>query len=363
MDTLLSPRRRQVLQGLSAAALVAACGDPVPVLRDARIGERFFGATMGTTYTVKLAGPPRSAAAVAAAQAAVETAFADVVARMSTYDEASELSRFNRHAGPAPFALSADTYAVFERARDVSAMTGGAFDITIAPVVDAWGFGPARGQRVVDGAMLRTLGSRVGWRQLALDPERRTVVKARADVRADLSGIAKGYGVDRAAAALEAQGIVDYMVEAGGEVRTRGRNTGGHPWQIAIERPDAVPQRVHRVVPLSGLSLATSGDYRIFFEADGTRYCHEIDPATAQPIAHGLASTSVVAADCAFADAMATALIVMGPERGYALAVERNLAALFIVRQPRRRLPRPRHARVRGAGRPFGRGLRARNAG
>jgi thiamine biosynthesis lipoprotein len=289
---------------------------------------------MGTTYTVKLAGPPLGEAAVAAAQAAVEVAFARVVTRMSTYDDDSELSRFNRHAEPVPFALSADTYAVFERARDVSALTGGAFDITIAPVVDAWGFGPAPRRHVLSNAELRALEPRVGWQRLALDPARRTAAKGRADLRADLSGIAKGYGVDCAAAALEALGIRDYMIEAGGEVRTRGRNAAGHAWQIAVEQPDAVPQRVRRIVPLSGLAMATSGDYRIYFEADGTRYCHEIDPATARPIANGLASTTVVAADCAFADAMATALIVMGPERGHALAVERQLAALFIVRQP-----------------------------
>ena len=124
------------------------------------------------------------------------------------------------------------------------------------------------------------------------------------------------------------------MVEAGGEVRTRGRNAEGRPWQIAIERPDAMPQRAHFIVPLSGLSMATSGDYRIYFERGGRRYSHEIDPGTGQPIRHGLASVSVVAPECGYADAMATALIVLGPEKGYALAAARNIAAHFIVREP-----------------------------
>jgi thiamine biosynthesis lipoprotein len=288
---------------------------------------------MGSTYTVKIAGPRLSAATEAAACHAVEDALAGVVDRMSAYRDDSELSRFNRHRGAAPFALSADTFAVFRLAQHVSAATAGAFDITVAPVVDAWGFGPGRLERVVDDAEVATLESRVGWRMLALDEGRATVAKARADVRADLSGIAKGYAVDRAALALEALGIGDYMVEAGGEIRTRGHNADGRPWQIAIERPDAVPQRAHRIVPLSGLAMATSGDYRIYFERDGTRYCHEIDPTTGRPINHGLASVTVVAAECGYADAMATALIVLGPARGHALAAELGIAAHFIARE------------------------------
>jgi thiamine biosynthesis lipoprotein len=288
---------------------------------------------MGSTYTVKIAGPRLGAAAEVAARRAVEDALAGVVDRMSAYRDDSELSRFNRHGGRGPFALSADTFAVFRLAREVSAATNGAFDITVAPVVDAWGFGPGRAQRVVTATEMAALEERVGWRMLTLDERNATVTKARADMRADLSGIAKGYAVDRAAQALDALGIVDYMVEAGGEIRTRGRNADGRPWQIAIERPDAVPQQAHRIVPLAGLAMATSGDYRIYFERDGTRYCHEIDPATGRPIRHGLASVTVVAPDCGYADAMATALIVLGPDQGHAHAVARNVAALFIVRE------------------------------
>jgi FAD:protein FMN transferase len=333
MDTLLSPRRRQLLQALGAAALAAGCGDPTSQAGGTPAVARFSGETMGSTWSARLAGPPLAPEIAAAARQRIEAAFADVVARMSTYYDASELSRFNAHASRVPFALSEDTFAVFARARDVSAATGGAFDITVAPAVDAWGFGPAKTQRVVTGEPLRRLQARVGWERLALDARTHTATKALPDVRADLSGIAKGYGVDRAAEAVEALGIGDYMIEAGGEVRTRGRNAAGRPWQIAVERPDAVPQRAHRIVPLSGLAMATSGDYRIYFEQDGRRYCHEIDPATGGPIAHGLASVTVVARECAFADAMATALIVLGPERGYALAAARDVAALFIVRE------------------------------
>jgi thiamine biosynthesis lipoprotein len=167
---------------------------------------------------------------------------------------------------------------------------------------------------------------------LALDPRSGTVTR-RAPVLANLSGIAKGYGVDRAALALDTLGFSDYMVEVGGEIRTRGRNGSGQPWQLAIERPDAMPQQALLVVPLQGRSLATSGDYRNFFMHEGRRYSHEIDPVSAAPVAHALASVSVVADDCTLADAWSTALFVLGPEHGLAAATGHGLAAYFIVRR------------------------------
>lgn len=332
MDALLSPRRRTVLQALAAAALVTACGDrrgavAVPMVE-------FRGPTMGTSFTTKIAGSGWSERVAAASREAVVGALDAVVAKMSTYLPDSELSRFNRHAARTPFATSADMLAVFALAQDVSAASGGAFDITVAPVVDAWGFGPDKTHRVLADAEIAALEKRIGWRMLEVNAEAGTIAKVEPGVRADLSGIAKGFGVDHAALALETLGIADYMIEAGGEVRTRGHNAEGRPWQIAIERPDAMPPRAHLIVPLSGGSMATSGDYRIYFEHDGQRYCHEIDPRTGAPIRHGLASVSVVASECGFADAMATALIVLGPEEGYALAAAQGIAAHFITRAP-----------------------------
>jgi thiamine biosynthesis lipoprotein len=288
---------------------------------------------MGTTYNVKVAGRALSDGEQARAREAVQRAFDDVVGRMSTFESDSELSRFNRHRDDEPFALSRETLAVLALAQRVSAASGGAFDVTVAPLVDAWGFGPGRMNRVVGEAEIGALEARVGWKMLVADPAAGTASKARPDLRADLSGIAKGYGVDRAARALEALAITDYVVEAGGEVRARGLNAEAIPWRIGIEQPDVLPRRAHFVLPLHDLSMATSGDYRIFFERDGQRYCHEIDPATGRPIRHGLASVTVVAADCAYADAMATALIVMGPDKGAAFATARGLAAYFMVRR------------------------------
>lgn len=333
MDALLSPRRRRLVAALGAAALGAACG-----ARPARTDQiRLGGRTMGSTFSVRVAGGPFAAGLEAAVRGAVEAAFDAVVARMSTYDGASELARFNRHAAATPFALSDDTLAVLARGRHVAALTGGAFDITVAPLVGAWGFGAGASARGAAPAAA-ALAAPVGWQRLAIDRDRGTVRKLAPGLQADLSGIAKGHAVDQAAQALDALGVDRYLVEAGGEIRTRGLNAEGRPWQIAIERPDAWPQRVHRIVPLQGLSMATSGDYRNYYEIDGRRICHEIDPATRSPIANRLASVTVIHEECMFADAMSTALIVLGLERGLALARAQRLAAFFIVREADGRL-------------------------
>lgn len=328
MDALLSPRRRHVLVAFGAATVAAACGvKPSAAAR----AVHFTGPTMGTAYNVRLAGGPFDGSLEAAARAAVESAFAGVVGRMSTYEPASELARFNRHAATTPFALSARTLAVLARAQQIAALSGGAFDVTVAPLVGAWGFGAGAAARGMVAAAAPPHAP-VGWQQLSVDLAAGTASKATPGLQADLSGIAKGHAVDMAARALSSLGVERYMVEAGGEVRTRGLNADDRPWQIAVERPDAWPQQVHRVVPLQGLAMATSGDYRNFYEVAGRRYCHEIDPATRAPIAHPLASVTVVHDECMAADALATALIVLGPERGPALARAQGLAALFIVR-------------------------------
>ncbi len=333
MDTIISPRRRELLGALGAAALLAGCGEPGLSGAPRRAPLAFRGESMGTTWTAKLAGelPP---ALAERARHEVTLALGRVVALMSTFDPESELSRFNRHEAGTPFAVSPETLAVFALAREVSEATGGAFDATVAPAVDAWGFGPANAPAVPPRQALDALAGRIDWRAIAIDARAGTLAKSREGIRADLSGIAKGFAVDQAARALERLGIGDYMVEAGGEVRARGRNAEGRPWRIGIERPDAVPPRAELVVGLADLAMATSGDYRTYFEAGGRRYSHEIDPATREPAAGPLASVTVVDADCGRADALATALFVLGMERGHALAERRGLAACFIAREP-----------------------------
>jgi thiamine biosynthesis lipoprotein len=286
---------------------------------------------MGTAWTAKIAGTWADSLA-ARAEASVAAALASVVERMSAHLAVSELGRFNRHASTEPFAMSRETIEVFALARAVSEATGGAFDVTVAPAVDAWGFGPAGRSGLPDSRELARLAASIGFRHIAIDEKAGTLTKARPDVRADLSGVAKGYGVDLAARSLEVLGSRDFMVEAGGEVRARGTNAEGRPWRIGIERPDREKREPFLVVPLADLSMATSGDYRIFFEHEGRRYSHEIDPATREPVRGDLASVSVVAADCGRADALATALFVMGAKAGHEWAADHGEAACFIVR-------------------------------
>ena len=335
MDALLSPRRRHLIAAFGAAALGAACGQrgasDAPPRRAAVL--RLAGTTMGSTFSVRIAGGPFAAGFEREAHEAVSAAFAGVVERMSTYEPGSEVARLNRHGATTPFALSGQTMAVLERAEQVARLSGGAFDVTVAPLVGAWGFGAAAAPRtrLPDAS---ALASPIGWRALTLELGARQVRKTNGALQIDLSGIAKGHAVDRAAVALEALGLQHFMVEAGGEIRTRGRNGEGRPWQIAVEKPDAWPQQVQRVVPLAGGSIATSGDYRSYWEHAGRRIHHEIDPRTRAPAAHRLASVSVLHQECMAADAWATALFVLGPERGLALAEAERLAALFIVREP-----------------------------
>jgi thiamine biosynthesis lipoprotein len=328
MDAILSTRRRSLVLGIGALAL-GACGRAPSTTSPRYLHLR--GASMGSTYNVRLEAPEREGPAL---RSALQAALDDVEQRMSMFRADSELSTFNRAGAGVPVALSESTYAVFAAADRVSRWSGGAFDITVAPLVESWGFGTRSTRRVPETASLVADRERVGWRGLSFDPVRSAVTKQHGAQQADLGGIAKGWGVDRAAAALEARGIANYMVEVGGEVRTRGVNAAGMPWRIGIEEPDASPQRARWVVPLSGRSMATSGDYRNYFVEAGRRYSHEIDPATGAPIRHGLCSVTVVVDDCMQADALATALIVLGAERGRALAENSGIAAQFIERTP-----------------------------
>jgi thiamine biosynthesis lipoprotein len=321
------------MAAVAAVAVLAACGDADRSGAPDQSVRVFEGATMGTTYTVKVVAPEMSEADQAATREALRAALDAVDARMSTYKPDSELSRFNRQGDGRPFRFSADTMRVFLLAREVSDATGGAFDVTVGPLVNAWGFGPVKQTQPPTETEIASLRERVGYGKLVIDARAQTVAKTRPDVYADLSAIAKGFGVDQAARALDARGLTNYMVEVGGEVRVKGHNAAGKPWQVGIERPDATPQQALLVVPMTDLAMATSGDYRNYFEQDGRRYSHEIDPSTGYPIRHRLASVTVVASECALADAYATGLLVLGPEKGYALAAEKSLAAYFIVRR------------------------------
>jgi len=329
MDAILSPRRRSLVLGLGALAL-GGCSRPVSTSNAPRY-LRFGGSTMGSTYTVRLQATEVDEPAL---RSSVQAALDEVEHRMSIYRADSELSALGRARAGAAVALSSPLFDVLAAADRVSRWSDGAFDITVAPLVERWGFGTRSVRSVPDAATVAMERGRVGWRGLSLDPAQRSVTKQHAGQQLDLGGIAKGYGVDRAATALEARGILNYMVEVGGEVRTCGVNGAGLSWRIGIEEPDANPQRARWVVPLSGGAMATSGDYRNYFVESGRRYSHEIDPESGAPIRHSLCSVTVVADTCMQADALATALIVLGVDKGRLLAESSGIAAQFIERLP-----------------------------
>ena len=290
------------------------------------------GSTMGTTFSVQVVGELDSDAQAALASA-VQVELAKVDEQMSTWRDDSELSRFNRHAETTPFAVSPETRAVVVDAVRVFGATDGAFDPTVGPLVQAWGFGGG----VTPGAPLTEqevapLLSHVGLGKIRVDREENTLTKSDPDVELDLSAIAKGWGVDRVHRAVRALGHTDTMVEIGGEVRVSGRNARGARWRLGIERPDAERGTVQQVVHLDDDSIATSGDYRNYVERGGERWSHTIDPRTGRPIEHGLASVTVIADHCTTADAWATALNVLGPEAGLVAADAQGLKALFLIR-------------------------------
>lgn len=304
------------------------------------------GGTMGTRYSIKLVDLPQ-AVTLQQLSSSVRTLL-DRLDReqMSTYVSDSELSRIN--AGPVgtDIALSAEMTEVMALALDVAVLTDGAFDVTVGPLVNRWGFGPEarRADRIPDQREIDALLARVGSRHITLDSSNRSLRKS-ADVYIDLSGIAKGYAVDKVAEYFDSLGISSYFIEIGGELRIRGYKPGNESWVPAIEKPvDTAPQ-VHNIFYARGESIAVagSGDYRNYFEADGVHYSHEIDPQTGRPVAHDLAGVYVIDQTAARADALATAFMVMGAEKGFALAESLDLAVYFITRDESRGVFVDRH--------------------
>jgi thiamine biosynthesis lipoprotein len=289
---------------------------------------------MGTTYRVKavLGGSSFNTPLIDRLGSAVGDTLDSVNRKMSTYDPDSELSEFNGFDAGAAFAISDDTAAVIACALEVAEASGGAFDITVGPLVNAWGFGPGGRRQAPNDDNLSELRARVGYRKLRLDAEARTIQKLESELNCDLSALAKGFAVDKLAEAFDELGVTRYLIEVGGEVRARGTNKRGEPWSLGIEKPSDARRQLQRAVRLRDMAMATSGDYRNFYEQDGVRLSHTIDPRTGRPVVHSLASVSVIHDNCMYADAYATTLMVLGPDDGLAWAEKQGLAALFLVR-------------------------------
>lgn len=291
------------------------------------------GLTMGTKYAVQIPTPlPASIKAVELDQA-VAAILGQLHEQMSTYDPESVISHFNRSSSTDWFAVPKDVCLVVEEAVRISQLSQGAFDITVQPLVNLWGFGPGP-ERITppEPHEIATTLQNIGYQYLTTRCVGAIAIrKSKAAIAIDLSAIAQGYGADRVADYLDGQGIKNYLVDVGGELRGHGVNTMGKSWRIGIERPLPDVSAVANIVYVRDAAVATSGTYRNFFIADGKRYSHTIDPTTGSPITHKLVSVTVITRLAATADALATALAVLGPERGYALALQQQLAVIFIV--------------------------------
>lgn len=299
------------------------------------------GATMGTTYQILVAGFPQDLTDNELAAGIEQRLYRLDRELMSTYAPDSELSRFNRSEPGQWFSVSPELALVLTKALEFYQLTGGYFDVTVGPLVNRWGFGPLIGQRVDQSRipsdeeiaeLLQQTGSR--YLEVSLSPPQ---VQKSAQVYVDLSGIAKGYAVDALAEYFDSLEMPSYFIEIGGELRIKGVKPDGSGWVPAIEKPvDTAEPGVYQIFYSQGQSLgvAGSGDYRNYFEQDGVRYSHEIDPFSGRPISHTLAAVTVIAPTAMEADALATAFMVMGEDRSYDLAEALGLAVYFISKHP-----------------------------
>lgn len=291
--------------------------------------EHIWGQTMGTTYNVKF--PEVAGVDDELIKAAIDERLVRVNKLMSTYDPTSELSRFNQNRFEQPFSVSDETLLVVKEAIRLGKLSHNVLDVTVGPLVNLWGFGPTmRPETIPTEDEVEAVRDYVGLDKLEVRGN--SLVKHHPQLYVDLSTIAKGYGVDVVAELLESNGIEDYLVEIGGEMRVKGEKGDGAPWLIAIEKPVSNERAVQKLISIGENAIATSGDYRNYYEQDGIRYSHLIDPRTGKPIQHSTVSVTVVDPSSMTADGMATAFNVLGWEDAIKIA-EANSIAAFIVRR------------------------------
>jgi thiamine biosynthesis lipoprotein len=290
------------------------------------------GQTMGTAYHIKVV--TGASARINGLKEKIDRRLEAINRVFSTYIKDSEISRFNafRAAGE-KFPVSDDFIQVMKAGQKIYRLSEGAWDGTVKPLVDLWGFGPTRRQpRKPPASQIKALMQNIGFDRIRI-VEPNFLVKNQATVTLDLNSIAKGFAVDRVSGLLAAGGYENYLVEIGGEVYAAGVRADGKNWRVGINRPkpDAAINEVYKAISLANQALATSGDYRTFFEMDGVRYSHVIDPRTGYPVSNGVVSVSIIADNCTLADGLATAIMVMGPEKGIQLVNQLNNVECFII--------------------------------
>ena len=293
--------------------------------------HKFFGFTMGTRYSIII--DQKLPMKIEKIQKKTNELLEKINEDMSTYRKTSHISRFNQNKNKNWFFVSKELVKVVAYAHKISKKSKGSFDITVGPLVNLWGFGAKNSYKKIPSLQsIETTKSKIGYQKLEFNLKNSSLRKLHKDLYIDLGAIAKGYGVDQVAQLLDSMGIKNYMVEIGGEIKTRGKRFDGQDWKIGIETPISQACQIQNVISLSNKSIATSGDYRNYFEKDGVRFSHTIDPNIGKPITHKLASVSIIHDSCMHADAMATAIMVLGPERGYKLALREKLACYLLIK-------------------------------
>lgn len=287
---------------------------------------------MGSQYHITVVNPPKH---LAQQQLADEIAsrLASLHAALSSFDDSSQISYFNSRPVDEWVGVSSDLMAVLKESQRTSEITHGAFDITVGPLIELWGFGRREtDDQIPDEQEIRQALARVDYRAIMLDEQKSNAKRLR-DVTVNVSSVGDGYGADAIDALLMSKGCRDYLVDVGGEMVARGLSPRADAWRVAIDAPDEMPGTVYKALRLSdGWAVSTSGDYRNYFEKAGKRYSHMLNPSTGRPIEHSLASVTVIDRQAIRADSLSTALMVLGPEKGLALADSMGVAAYFIVR-------------------------------
>lgn len=308
----------KILLPALAGLLLVGCGQQI---------EQLAGPTMGSTYSVKYV-PGATTPALAAIKAEVDGILAEIDLQLSTYRADSLVSRFNQLPAGGCAQMPEAVLELVRTGERLALESDGAFDLTVEPLIDLWGFGPqSRAERVPTAEQITATRALVGHQHLHIRDQQ---LCKDLPVQLDFNSIGAGYAVDRVSTMLEEHGVSAFLVEITGELKAVGRKPDGSYWHIAIEEPHEGQQVAARVLELDGLAVSTSGDYRNYFEQAGKRYSHSIDARSGSPITHRLASVTVVADSALQADGLSTVLMLLGAEQGYALAEKADIAALFI---------------------------------
>ncbi|MDE3271626.1 FAD:protein FMN transferase [Pseudoalteromonas sp. G4] len=311
--------------------LLAAC-DQAP--NQSKMQEVLLqGKTMGTTFTIKVFVPEEKVTELSLFSD-VTKILKDVNQSMSTYIPDSEINQFNRLPAGQNFIISEDFRRVTAESIRLGVSTG-TLDVTMGPLIDLWGFGPDnRPETIPSDAIIAEIKQRIGVDKLKLTPN--GLMKTVDGLEVSYSATAKGFGIDKVAEYLDSLSLTNYMVEIGGEIRTSGHKPNHSPWVLAIEQPDAAPgtREFHKLIRVNDIAMATSGDYRIFYDVDGVHYSHLIHPETGKPVRQDLVSVTVLHSSAMTADGLATALTVMGTEQAKLYAEQHNLPVYLISKTP-----------------------------